>query len=375
MSSTHRLGLMAEVVSGCFRLSAVGVDFFRRGLMILMFAGSFATPLKAVNIIYTIDPLYGVSAEALSAFEEAASMWESRLVDPVTVSIKIGAYDFGPGYSNIIGGASPTYHDISYSQYRAAYEADAGSDADFAVLATLSSGPSYQRYVNAVYPGWNVFIDSNRYISMHDNVRLAGANAKALGFSLGPADAADAMINFNTAVGFDYDRTDGISPGMMDFVGVAAHEIGHALGFTSIVNDVDSGQNFMTVLPSMPMDFIRYSAQSEQWAVHDVSIESSYATQRRYIKIGDTNIPMSTGLVNGDGYQASHFLNDVTAGGVLGLMDPNIALGETLNISDYDLLVFDAIGWNLAVPEPSTCCIVISASIVMLLRRKRCVLN
>ncbi|MFN6017541.1 MAG: hypothetical protein ACK49N_08175, partial [Verrucomicrobiota bacterium] len=100
---------MAEVVSGCFRLSAVGVDFFRRGLMILMFAWSFATPLKAVNIIYTIDPLYGVSAEALSAFEEAASMWESRLVDPVTVSIKIGAYDFGPGYSNIIGGASPTY--------------------------------------------------------------------------------------------------------------------------------------------------------------------------------------------------------------------------------------------------------------------------
>lgn len=345
---------------------------FWRGLFILIFAGLFATPLKAVNIIYTIDPLYGVSAEALSAFEEAASMWESRLVDPVTVLIKIGAYDFGPGQSNIIGGASPTYYNASYSQYRAAYEADVRSDADSAVLATLSSGPTYQRFVNAVYPGWNIFLDSSRFITSHDTVRLAGANAKALGMSLGPVDAVDATIDFNSAVGFDYDRSDGIAPGMMDFVGVAAHEIGHALGFTSIVNAVDSGQYYMTVLPSMPMDFIRYSVQSEEWAVQDVSIEKSYATQRRYLRIGDTNIPMSTGLVNGDGYQASHFLNNLAVGQVLGIMDPNIALGETLNISDNDLLVFDAIGWNLAIPEPSACCIVASAAIMLMLRRKRC---
>jgi hypothetical protein len=99
------------------------------------------------------------------------------------------------------------------------------------------------------------------------------------------------------------------------------------------------------------MDFIRYSFQSETWAVQDVSIERSLATQRRYLKIGDSNIPMSTGLRNGDGYQASHFLE----GYGLGLMDPTIAFGETLSITANDLLVLDAVGWNIvAVPEPAS---------------------
>jgi hypothetical protein len=106
----------------------------------------------------------------------------------------------------------------------------------------------------------------------------------------------------------------------MDFVGVAAQEIGHALGFTSIVNDVDS-------------------------------IEHSLVMQRRYLKIVDSNIPMSTGLRNGDGYQTPHFLE----GYGLGLMDPAIVSGETLAITANDLLVLDAVGWNIiAVPEPAS---------------------
>ena len=103
------------------------------------------------------------------------------------------------------------------------------------------------------------------------------------------------------------------------------------------------------------MDFIRYSVQSETWAVQDVSIERSLATHRRYLRIGDTNIPMSTGLRNGDGYQASHFLNADAGEQPFGIMDPTIAVGETLGISDNDLLVFDAIGWDIvAVPEPAS---------------------
>lgn len=314
-----------------------------------------SSPAAALDIVFTVDPAYGMSTAALTGFEAAAALWESRLYDPVTVSITIGAYDFGPDRANIIGGASPTYYDFAYGQYRSAYEADVGSDVDAAVLTTLSTETTYQRFVNNVSPGWNFFLDSSRFITSHPTVRMAGANAKALGLSLGVAGTEDATIEFNSSIAFDYDRSDGIAPGTMDFVGVAAHELGHALGFTSIVNDVDSGQQFMTVLPSMPMDFIRFSAQSEQWAVQDVSIEKAMATQRRYLKIGDTNIPMSTGLLNGDGYQASHFLNGGIAGQAFGIMDPTLALGETLSISDYDLLVFDAIGWDIvAVPEPTT---------------------
>lgn len=320
-------------------------------LFLLLHAALGPNRIEALDIVFAVDPAYTMSPAALAGFEAAAGLWESRLLDPVTVSITIAAYDFGPEMSNIIGGANPIFYDAPYAHFREAHETDITSDADSAVAATLSSGTTYQRFVNNVYPGWSVSLDGSRFITSHDTVRLTAANAKALGLSLGPLNSVDATIDFNSAIGFDYDRSDGIAAGTMDFVGVAAHEIGHALGFTSIVNNVDSGQSFMTVLPSMPMDFIRYSAQSEAWAVQDVSIERSLATQRRYLKIGDTNIPMSTGLRNGDGYQASHFLE----GYGLGLMDPTIASGETLAIAANDLLVLDAIGWNIiAVPEPAS---------------------
>lgn len=324
-------------------------------LFLLVHAAYGPNCAEALDIVFSADPGYTMSPAALAGFEAAAGLWESRLIDPVTVSITIAAYDFGPEISNIIGGANPVFYDTPYAQFREAYGADVTSDTDSAVAATLSSGTTYERFVNNVYPGWSVFIDGNRFITSYDTVRLTGANSKALGLSLGPQAAVDATIDFNSAIGFDYDRSDGITPGMMDFVGVAAHEIGHALGFTSIVNNVDAGQSFMTVLPSMPMDFIRYSVQSESWAVQDVSIERSLATQRRYLRIGDTNIPMSTGLQNGDGYQASHFLNADAGEQPFGIMDPTIAVGETLGISDNDLLVFDAIGWDIvAVPEPAS---------------------
>ena len=108
-------------------------------------------------------------------------------------------------------------------------------------------------------------------------------------------------------------------------------------------------------LDKVASTLVRSALAGEQWAVQDVSIEKAMATQRRYLKIGDSNIPMSTGLLNGDGYQASHFLNGGITGQAFGIMDPTLALGETLSISDYDLLVFDAIGWDIvAVPEPTT---------------------
>jgi len=323
-----------------------------RGITTLLAAGVWmcAAPAKALDIFFTVDSSYGITTEALAAFEEAAGLWESHLFDPVTVNLKIGVYDFGPDMSSIVGGATSTLYNATYAHFRAAYELDITSASDAAVMATLAEDETYSRMVNEIVPPtlslWN------RYISIQDTVRMTGANAKALGLgSLVPSDAVDATIAFNSLFGFDYDRTDGITPGLMDFVGIAAHEIGHALGFTSILNAVDSGQYFVSTLPSMPMDFMRYSAQSEQLAVHDISIEASLATQGRYLHIEDTNIPMSTGVKYGNGYQGSHYLD----GYGLGLMDPTVALGETLSISSNDLLVLDAIGWEtVAVPEPST---------------------
>ena len=44
---------------------------------------------------------------------------------------------------------------------------------------------------------------------------------------------------FSSAFSFDFNPDDGVTAGQMDFIGVAIHEIGHALGFISGVDTYD----------------------------------------------------------------------------------------------------------------------------------------
>ena len=54
----------------------------------------------------------------------------------------------------------------------------------------------------------------------------------------------------------------------------------------------------------------------------------------------------STGVVHGDGRQASHWKDNLG----LGIMDPTAGTGELLTVTALDLTAFDAIGWTPA-PE------------------------
>ena len=69
----------------------------------------------------------------------------------------------------------------------------------------------------------------------------------------------------------------------------------------------------------------------------------------------DAETLMSTGAFTGNGSQASHWLDDSLNGSVMiGMMDPKIALGETCTVTDSDLRALDLIGYEIAVPEPTT---------------------
>ena len=55
----------------------------------------------------------------------------------------------------------------------------------------------------------------------------------------------------------------------------------------------------------------------------------------------------ANGIVLGDGRQASHWKDDLG----IGIMDPSVAFGERLDISQTDLRAFDVMGYTV-VPEP-----------------------
>ncbi len=168
-------------------------------------------------------------------------------------------------------------------------------------------------------------------------------------------DGIDARIAFNSDFNWDFSSSRPINSNAYDFVDVAAHEIGHSLGFFSSVDDLRSYNRTLpdsnSLLNVSALDLFRYSADSTAQKAIDFTLSGT----DKYFSLdgGKTKI---ASFETGQGYQASHWLDNQG----IGIMDPTSALGETRGISDRDLRAFDAIGWNrldvansTAVPEPS----------------------
>ena len=343
------------------------MKFFLRatvGAVVLASAGASHAQLH-----FNFTFVTGTSLQAQQAFVDAGQRWSSLFVDPVTTNLTVGQQALGAG---ILASANSNAASFSYSAFKTALTGDATSTNDAIATATLPAGSAFGMLINRTSDNPNGSGSATPYVDSaganNQTIRLTNANANAKAVGLAPTNSAvgacasecDGSIVFGTAFTWDYNPTDGITPGAYDFVGIATHEIGHALGFISGVDILDINSppvngpltaNQFTFVN--PLDLFRFSVQSFGSGVIDWTAD----TRTKYFSIngGSTNLggaTFSSGRNFGDGQQASHWKNNLG----LGIMDPTTAQGELLAITGNDIAGFDVIGWNLAtaVPEPTT---------------------
>ncbi|MBS0361590.1 MAG: NF038122 family metalloprotease [Proteobacteria bacterium] len=320
-----------------------------------------AAPAGAATIVLNniggVDP----GTAAFDEFTTAANFWGSVITTNVTINLNVGFQHLG---ANVLGQTSSTVGTVSTAsvetQLGLVSSHDTVDTSAVAHLPTLNSSGALSVYTangtsaGVVNFGATPTLDNNNS-NNNTEMKITSANAKALGYFV-PASTVDGTIDFSSDFAFDFDPTNGISANQVDFLGVALHEIGHALGFNSGVDVLDTSVrpfDNQNAVYGTTLDLFRYAdtgpggAAALTW---DPGVASYFSLDG-----GATGLcGFSTGSVHGDGWQASHWQRLGAGGGPCGIMDPAVTFGQQDAVSAYDLDAIDAIGWNLSIDPGKT---------------------
>jgi hypothetical protein len=230
--------------------------------------------------------------------------FENQFTDAITINIAVGYGEVnGTALDQGALGESITWgNDYSYGQIRNAVIADAKSPDDSMVANSLGATDP----ISGSHSYW-----------------MAHAEAEALGLAA-HNNGLDGAMGFTTAGNtFDFDNSNGITPGTYDFAGVAMHELSEIMGRQAGLSPTYGYEL---------MDLLRYSAPGTRDFV---------GTHAAYLSLdgGQTQLVSVNTNSGGDfGDWAASAGNDAA----LAFGKPGVALAFT----DADLHVMDALGWD-----------------------------
>src|SRR5579863_1324592 len=251
-------------------------------------------------------------SEFEAAVTDAANVLDGLLTDPITANILVGWGEDDNGTYSVTGGEAVGGPlggvDLTYAQLKADLAAAygrSGSTADATALANLPSDP---------FGGAEIYVSS--------------AQEKAWGLLPSTGTEVDGAIGFNPSFTFAYDPANRAVPGEVDLIGVAEHELTHALGRTASypTGSVEVGGESYTV-----MDLFRYSAAGQL---------ASYGGQPAYFSID--------GGVSGQNYPYDTVSDiadwaETISGDSFGYGD----YGQVLQISPTDLTEMNVLGFDI----------------------------
>lgn len=345
--------------------------------------GAAQSAEAATIILHNIGGV-DVGSQAYQGFTTAANFWASEIANPITIELNVGFEHLG---ANILGQTNASAAQVATQTVEQQLILGATSSVDLAAITHLptltpSADPTLAGLggLSVVTPGYTdpvagTGVDNSKLVldnnGSFNNVALGinTANAKALGFNVAPG-TIDGQIAFSSDFNFDFNPTDGIAPNAIDFVGVATHEIGHALGFTSGVDLYDligapngplAGQTGCLNATQLcqdypaqddafgsPLDLFRYAKDPLGTGTGDRALTWAPGVDSYFsLDGGATSLGgFSTGAFNGDGWQASHWQRQDPGQTALGIMDPAVSFGQLDEFTDLDFKAFDAIGYN-----------------------------
>ncbi len=246
----------------------------------------------------------------------AVAYLQGQFTDNVTLTVNVGYGECG-GYSigTALGANLSNATTVSYAGLVAALTADKKSVADANVVSSL---PATTPIAGATY--W-----------------VATAQAKALG--LAAPGGADGSIGFGASTLFTYGATatsGTIKAGTYDFFATVLHELTELMGRRVFTGTSQGGYAGSYTA----MDLLHYSAAG----VRDLS-----ATTPGYLSVdgGKTSLGALNTAAGGDaGDWASTVLNDP--------FDAFAPAGALATVSNNDLTVMDALGWDRVGATPAS---------------------